>query len=127
MARIAAAPSRFVNICAACRGCAKSSAASSRISTSSSAPGSKPISTADHLSKKLVRSLILRSVHDGSDQLVSPPPLVATNDAESGGCLDRLGDAPGYTLDEARSTADAIALAVRHKPSLIVLDLNGRE
>ena len=53
--------------------------------------------------------------------------LVATNDAESGGCLDRLGDAPGYTLDEARSTADAIALAVRHKPSLIVLDLNGRE
>ena len=57
----------------------------------------------------------------------SPHLLLVVADGTPGGCLAGLTDGSDYTLDEAFSTADALALAARRRPTLIVLELNGRE
>jgi CheY-like chemotaxis protein len=43
------------------------------------------------------------------------------------GCLEALAGAGQYYYDEASNAADAIELAERRRPSLIVLNLSGAE
>ncbi len=62
-----------------------------------------------------------------TDAIASPHLLLVAADASEHGCLEGLASTAAYTTDEASSAADAIALAARRRPSLIVLDLNGRE
>jgi DNA-binding response OmpR family regulator len=55
------------------------------------------------------------------------PHLLLVAGGGPGGCLDSLGCAPDYTLDQASGTADALKLAARRRPSLIVIELTGYE
>lgn len=41
------------------------------------------------------------------------------------GCLEAVADKTDFTYDEARTASDAIQLAARRRPSLILLNLHG--
>jgi CheY-like chemotaxis protein len=63
-----------------------------------------------------------------TDSTASPHLLlVAADGSQATGCVEALAETPRYTLDEACSADDAIALAARRRPSVIVVDLHGRE
>jgi len=53
--------------------------------------------------------------------------VVGPADPDRPGCLEALTQTTGYSYDEAADAADAIAMAERRRPSLILLNLHGSE
>lgn len=51
--------------------------------------------------------------------------VVGPADPDRPGCLEALTETTSYFYDEAANAADAIAMAERRRPSLIVLNLHG--
>lgn len=53
--------------------------------------------------------------------------LVGSGDQPSRGCLEAVATGRDFVYDEAPTAAEAIALACRRRPALIVVNLQGRE
>jgi CheY-like chemotaxis protein len=53
--------------------------------------------------------------------------VVGPADPDRPGCLEAVTGTTSYSYDEAANAADAIAMAERRRPSLIVLNLHGSE